>query len=163
MIRGQPERGSRSAWLPALSLPPRDEAVLCALLDRAEEFEWLSRTQIYALRLLADAGAIRADAGELRAEWALFSSKTEPPTLWAREGAWFVQTREDLLDSGYPEPVADAYLCATFRPVHVVAQWLADLDFDGLWDLATDSGDKFLVTTWAELLDRGDVTSISRY
>ena len=93
---------------------------------------------------------------------ALFIENRAADPLGA-EGAWFVQTREDLLDSGYPEPVADAYLCATFRPVHVVAQWLADLDFDGLWDLATDSGDKFLVTTWAELLDRGDVTSISRY
>jgi predicted component of viral defense system (DUF524 family) len=163
VIRGRPERGSSGAWLPPLSLPPRDAAVLCALLERPEEFEWLSQTRIYALRRETGSGVIRADPSELRAEWALFSPGHGAPALWTREGAWFVQTREDLLKSGYPEPIADAYLCATFRPVHVVAQWLADIDFEGLWGSATDNDDKSLVTTWADLIELSGMTGIDHY
>jgi predicted component of viral defense system (DUF524 family) len=153
-IRGRPEQGIGGSWLPPLTLPPRDAIVLCGVLRGQEEADWVSRMQTYALPADAGSGSIAADSVELRAEWAFLGVDGAPASLWSRDGAWFVQTRGDLLESGYPDPTADGYLCAIFRPVHTVPDWLADVDLVMLTDRSGVSS-SVVATTWADLVEAG--------
>jgi uncharacterized protein len=152
IVRGRPEPGSAGRSLPWLSTPPRDALVLFGVLRGRDELDWVSRMQTYAVPADRAPGTLMADAREVRAEWALLGERGAIPTLWAREGAWYVQTREDLNDTGYPKPSADAYLCAAFRPIRDTPEWLAHVELEVLQRRATSESGNASVTTWADLL-----------
>ncbi|WP_156028245.1 DUF2357 domain-containing protein [Candidatus Solirubrobacter pratensis] len=149
VIRGRREPGARSKWLPSLSAPPRDAFVLCYVPRGPEEADWISRMQMIVLPADADSNAITAESSALRAEWLALEGGTT--TLWTRDSAWFVQTREDLLQSGYPEPLAGGYLCASLSIVRAAPPWLADLNVRAL-ARSSDQSASFFRLTWADLL-----------
>jgi hypothetical protein len=165
VVRGRPEPGSSGRALPQLSMPPRDALVLCGALRDEAESDWAARMQTYCLPAGDGPGASAPSSGELRAEWALLTTRGASPRLWRREGAWYVQTGEQLLEAGYPNPTADAYLCTAVRPVPSAPDWLRGFRLQAI-GVASDGGT--LMVSWADVLAArqvsgdGDVSLIER-
>jgi uncharacterized protein len=151
IVRGRAELGASGRLLPSLSAPPRDAPVLCGVLRSQGEADWVSRMETYGVPAGWGLDAIATAPDKLGAEWALLAVDDSPPVLYVREGAWYVQTREELLESGYPKPAAETYLCARFRPVSSPPPWLADLSLASLHTGTVAPPDTFVVA-WADLI-----------
>ena len=103
VVRGRPEFGSGAMELPPLAMPPRDALVLCARLCDQDDAAWTERMQTYCMPVGDSPGASTTSADELSAGWLLLATPGEEPKLWLREGAWYVQTLEQLSEAGYPQ------------------------------------------------------------
>ena len=118
----------KSFRLPDLAAPPRDTPVLCGYLRNERHESWVRRVGIYNVRAGDRRGALGPDASELQAEWLLlYRGDGRPKSLWSREGSWFVQTREQLIELGYPNPRGPVYLCAPVAERVDVPSWLEDV------------------------------------
>jgi hypothetical protein len=137
--------------LPGLDQPPADALVLMGFVRSTAHRKWIERTGLYNLRAGNRRGAIGPEAEILRASHLLLYGPGVVTTLWTRRGAWFVQTREDLLRLGYPSPGGPIYLCCPVERNGEEPEWLASLDL-GSGDLkASEPGAPF-ATTWVDLL-----------
>jgi predicted component of viral defense system (DUF524 family) len=158
VVRDRPEDGASGAWLPDLSEPPRDALVLCALLATADEYAWMARMEMCALPADSRSGVVGIDSVELRSKWALVGDG-QSVSLWSRQGAWFVQGKDELAESGYPGPTASAFLCASFSRVRAIPTWLGALDLSALRDRF--GGGRTTVVTWADVLDEARLRGLS--
>ena len=151
-VRSRDEAHARGTEeLPNLDLPPRDALVLCGFVRNAEHSGWVDRTGLYNVRADERRGALSADSAELRAEWLLLYGPASAITLSRRSGAWFVQTREQLLELGYPNPRGTAYLCCSVERESETPTWLAQIDPDSLRPPELVHAHPF-ATSWADLL-----------
>lgn len=156
-IRGDDEPPGRFADLPDLALPPRDAFVLCGYVRSAEHAAWITRLQLYNVRADRRRGALSPDAAELQPEWVLLYGSDSDVALWRRTGAWFVQTRDQLLKLKYPGPGGSAYLCCSIARENEAPAWLKTIDPNSLRPGGLAHGHPF-VTTWASLLGGADHT-----
>ena len=122
----------KSSRMPDLTAPPRDTLVLCGYLRNERHESWVRRVGIYNVRAGDRRGALGPDASELRAEWLLLYRDDGSRSLWTRDGSWFVQTREQLIALGYPNPRGPVYLCTPVVERVVVPPWLYDVHVDQL-------------------------------
>jgi Domain of unknown function (DUF2357)/PD-(D/E)XK nuclease superfamily len=113
--------GSR---LPDLDAPPSDTLILCGYLRNQRHEDWVRRVSLYNTRAGDRRGALGPDASELRADWLLLYQDDGSRSLWTRDGSWFVQTREQLISSGYPQPGGAVYFCAPVAEHLDVPSWL---------------------------------------
>jgi hypothetical protein len=141
----------KSVRLPDLPAPPRDILVLCGLLRHARHENWVRDTGTYNVRAGDRRGALTPDASELRAEWLLLYRRGGQPTLWRRDGSWFVQTRDQLIDAGYPDPRGAVYLCAPVAERIDAPSWLEDVRLDDLAPEGRPRGAPFAIS-WSDLL-----------
>ena len=114
----------KSSRLPDLTAPPSDTLVLCGYLRSKRHERWVRRVGTYNVRAGDRRGALAADASELRAEWLLLYRDDGSASLWTRDGSWFVQTREQLIELGYPNPRGRVYLCAPVMERQDAPSWL---------------------------------------
>ena len=149
VVRGRDEPGSEGKQLPQLAVPPRDGAVLCAWLRDDEEADWTEQMQTYCVPAGDRPGASSPSSDELTADWLLLARIGEEPRLWLREGAWYVQLRDQLSEAGYPRPTSTAYLCSLLRRTDLAPQWLRDVRLEML-GLAPDR--VRLACSWADVL-----------
>jgi hypothetical protein len=158
-VRHTPEPGSTSATeLPDIALPPRDALVLCGYVRSREHARWIETAGLYNVRADGRRGALSADSSELRGEWLLLYGANIPASAWQRVGGWFVQTRDDLSEAGYPQPRGKAYLCCPVSRVLAPPGWIGGLDVGALRPPELTTGHPFAVS-WARLLAAGRATS----
>jgi hypothetical protein len=143
--------------LPALEVPPADALVLCGFVQSRSHAEWIKKCALYNVPAGDRRDAVAADAEILRARDLILYGKFNVPTLWARCGAWFVQSREELERLGYPEPLSSVYLCCPVEHRAGEPEWLPLLEAPLLNIAAggrdgTLGGDPFAVS-WQQLLD----------
>jgi predicted component of viral defense system (DUF524 family) len=141
-----------SVRLPDLTAPPKDTLVLCGYV-RGERHEiWIRRMGMYNVRAGDRPGALGPDAHELQAEWLLLYRDDGRRTLWTRDGSWFVQTREQLVELGYPSPGGSVYLCAPVVEFVEAPTWLNDVHVDALASAAGGRRGAPFAVSWAEIL-----------
>lgn len=158
-VRHTPEPASSSATeLPDIALPPRDALVLCGYVRSREHERWIETTGLYNVRADGRRGALSADSSELRGEWLLLYGANSATSAWQRVGGWFVQTRDDLSEAGYPQPRGKAYLCCPVSRVLVPPDWIGRLDVGALRPSELTTGHPFAVS-WARLLAAGRAAS----
>jgi hypothetical protein len=158
VIHRAPVRAKRpDRRLPALAAPPSDALVLCGLVQSRSHAEWIRKYGLYNVPAGDNRGAVAADAEILRARDLILYGMYNAPTLWARSGAWFVQSREELKRLKYPEPLSSVYLCCPVEHQEGEPEWLPLLE-SPLLDIAaadrdgTLGGEPFAVS-WQQLLD----------
>jgi hypothetical protein len=137
-----------------MALPPRDALVLCGFVRGTAHENWIDEVGMYNVRADGRRGALSADSSELRGEWLLLYGARVPLSLRERTGGWFVQTRADLLDLGYPQPRGAAYLCCPVSERLQPPAWLVQLDIGALGPRALGIGHPFAVS-WAHLIEAG--------
>jgi len=145
-----PDRPPR---LPDLAAPPRDTLVLCGYVRRGPHESWIRRVGLYNVRAGDGRGAVEIDASELQAEWLLLYRGYEWRTLLTREGSWFVQTREQLAEMGYPSPGNPVYLCAPVAECVDAPEWLEDVRIEKLRRPPGRPRLAPFTVSWADLLE----------
>jgi PD-(D/E)XK nuclease superfamily len=143
----------KSSLLPDLTAPPRDTVLLCGFLKSERHERWVRRVGTYNLRAGDRRGALAPDASELQAEWLLLYRDNGSRSLWTRDGSWFVQTREQLIDSGYPNPGGRVYLCAPVLEYVDAPSWLYDIRVDDLAPARGRPRGAPFAMSWGELLE----------
>jgi PD-(D/E)XK nuclease superfamily len=141
-----------SARLPDLAAPPRDTLVLCGYVRGQRHETWIRRMGMYNVRAGDRPGALGPEAHELQAEWLLLYRDDGWRTLWARDGSWFVQTREQLVELGYPSPGGSVYLCTPVAESGDAPTWLNDVRVDALASAAGGRRGAPFAVSWAEIL-----------
>jgi predicted component of viral defense system (DUF524 family) len=149
VVRTRPELGSAGKELPRLATPPRDARVLCARLVTDEEVAWTTRMRTYCMSAGGGPGESAADSEELVAEWLLIAGRDGVPQLWLREGAWYVQTVDQLAEAGFPLSASSAYLCAAVRLVAPAPRWLEHIRLEML---GVDAELIRVSCSWADVL-----------
>jgi hypothetical protein len=147
-----PAKG-RAARLPDLVAPPRDTLILCGYLRNENHERWVRRLGIYNVRAGERRGALGPDASELQADWLLLYRDNGSRSLWSRDGSWFVQTREQLIESGYSSPGGAVYLCAPVVESVDVPSWLGDVRLDQLPRPTGRPRRGPFAVSWGELLE----------
>lgn len=138
--------------LPELAVPPSDALVLCGLIRNRSHAEWIKACGLYNVRAGDRRGAVAADAEILRAPDLVLYGRDVVPTLWARRGPWFVQSREELRRLGYPQPRGTVYLCCPAERREDEPEWLPLLDIAAAGLGGELFGEPFAVS-WQQLLD----------
>lgn len=142
----------KASELPDLEAPPDDTLVLCGYLRGKRHEEWVRRVGIYNVRAGERRGALSPEASELQADWLLLYSDAEPRSLWIRDGSWFVQTREQLIDLSYPNPGGPVYLCAPVVEHAALPSWLSEVRVDQLATSADRSTRAPFAVSWGTIV-----------
>jgi predicted component of viral defense system (DUF524 family) len=142
-------------WEPLEGVPPADTPVLVGFVRSEGQRRWIYRTGLYNLR--ADAsrkGAIDWVGPEVKAEVLVMYDTSGVIDVWKLTGAAEVQTASQLLESGYPQPGGQTYICLKLSErLHPPAT--ASLGAEDVTAFATKHGRAFgapVLTTWAELV-----------
>ena len=125
--RGAPLLDRPDRRLPRLGRPPSDALVLCGYVRGRRHADWIDRSGLYNVRAGDRRGAVALDSDVLQASDLLLYGPDTAPTLWSRLGSWFVQSRENLLDVGYPSPGGRVYLCCPIERRDDEPEWLSEV------------------------------------
>lgn len=148
-----PLQSDKDRRLPALSVPPSDAPVLCGYLSGRAHRRWVDRNGLYNVRAGDHRGAVAADADILRALDIVLYGPDLRPSLWARAGAWFVQSQDEMLDLGYPNPLGKVYLCCPVERRDDEPEWLGKLQL-GAGTVTASMAVAPFATSWRDLLDQ---------
>ncbi|MHB8692925.1 MAG: DUF2357 domain-containing protein [Solirubrobacteraceae bacterium] len=148
-----PARSDRDRRLPELSVPPSDAPVLCGYLRGRPHRRWVDSSGLYNVRAGDSRGSVAADADILRALDIVLYGPDLRPSLWARAGAWFVQSQDEMQHLGYPNPRGNVYLCCPVERRDDEPEWLGQLHM-GSSLLTGQTGGAPFATTWRDLLDQ---------
>jgi predicted component of viral defense system (DUF524 family) len=144
-----PERADRR--LPRLGRPPSDAFVLCGYVRGKPHAAWIERTGLYNVRAGDRRGAVALDSDVLQASDLLLYGRDTAPSLWSRLGSWFVQSREQLLDMGYPSPGGKVYLCCPIERRDDEPEWLSGIS-ERVPDLTGKPIGTPFTVSWQQLL-----------
>ncbi len=150
--RTVPMRSDKDRRLPALSVPPSDAPVMCGYLRGGAHRRWVDHNGLYNVRAGDRRGAVAADADILRALDIVLYGPGLRPSLWARAGAWFVQSQDEMLTLGYPNPRGKVYLCCPVERRADEPEWLGHLRLLDRAATRATPGAPF-ASTWRDLLD----------
>jgi hypothetical protein len=150
--RTPPPRHSPDRRLPPLARPPSDTPVMCGYIRNAAQRRWIEERGLYNVRAGDRRGAVAADADVLQALDLVLYGPGMRPTLWARAGAWFVQSQHEMTALGYPNPRGRMYLCCPVERREDEPEWLALLQL-GAAPLAGPIRGAPFASTWQRLLD----------
>jgi hypothetical protein len=150
--RGVPVHSVKDRRLPALAVPPSDAPVMCGYLKGRTHRRWVDHNGLYNVRAGDRRGSVAADADVLRALDIVLYGQDLRPSLWARVGAWFVQSQDEMSILGYPNPRGKVYLCCPVERRADEPEWLGRLHLGGRAIGSPAPGAPF-ATTWGELLD----------
>jgi predicted component of viral defense system (DUF524 family) len=142
----------KSSRLPNLTAPPSDTLVMFGYLRSERHERWVRRVGTYNVRAGDRRGALGPDASELRAEWLLLYRDNGSPSLWIRDGSWFVQTREQLIELGYPNPRGQVYLCAPVVERQDAPSWLDETRVEQVTRAIRGPKGAPFAISWGELL-----------
>lgn len=140
--------------LPSLDAPPSDSLVLCGYVRSNAQLAWIDREGLYNVRAGNRRGAVGLESELLAADDLVLYGPSMQPRLFARAGAWFVQSRDDLEASGYPKPGGAVYLCCPVERRFDEPAWLPRLTLADEAPRGGPIGAPFAVT-WQRLLEAG--------
>lgn len=123
--KGASSRERADRRLPRLEGPPSDALVLCGYVRGQPHEVWIDRSGLYNVRVGNRRGAVGLDSDVLQAPDLLLYGPDTTVSLWSRLGSWFVQSREELLASGYPSPGGEVYLCCPIERRSDEPEWLS--------------------------------------
>ena len=151
--RGVPVQSDKDRRLPALAVPPSDAPVMCGYLKGRAHRRWVDHNGLYNVRAGDRRGSLAADADILRAHDIVLYGPGFRPSLWARAGAGFVQSQDEMLRLGYPNPLGRVYLCCSVERRDDEPEWLGELQI-GAGTIAASIAEAPFTTTWRDLLDQ---------
>jgi hypothetical protein len=140
-----------SAPVSFLDRPPADTAVLIGFIRDIRHWQWIDKTRSYNLRGDDRAGAVQLGSRELGADLVLLYERVRDALLvvdLARIRHWRAVTRDDLMQSGYPEPRGRLYFVAALEPIIGKPAWLGRVDVAALRPSGQPFGAPFVVTWW---------------
>jgi hypothetical protein len=155
--RVEPARSDKDHRLPELSVPPSDAPVLCGYLRGRPHRRWVDLSGLYNVRAGDRRGSVAADADILRARDIVLYGPDLRPSLWARAGAWFVQSQDEMLHLGYANPRGKVYLCCPVERRNDEPEWLGQLHLRATSLLTGSTLGTPFATTWRDLLDQAAV------
>jgi len=107
-------------WEPLEGVPPADTRVVVGFVRSDAHRRWIERTGLYNLR--ADPqrrGAVDWVGAETAAQVLVTYDNSGVIGTWRLTGEAVIQTAKQLLDSGYPQPRGDLYVCLKIaEPLH---------------------------------------------
>jgi hypothetical protein len=148
-----PVRSDKDRRLPALPVPPSDAPVLCGHLRGRAHRRWVDQNGLFNVRAGDRRGAVSADADILRAHDIVLYGPGLRPSLWARAGAWFVQSQDEMLTLRYPNPRGKVYLCCAVERRDDEPEWLGGLHL-GAGTTSDSMPEAPFATTWRDLLEK---------
>jgi hypothetical protein len=114
------ERTGPLGWEPLEGVPPADTRVVVGFVRSDAHRRWIERTGMYNLR--ADPqrrGAVNWVGAETAAQVLVTYDNSGVIGTWRLTGEAVIQTAKQLLDSGYPQPRGDLYVCLKIaEPLH---------------------------------------------
>ena len=101
-----------------LTKPPADTQVLLGVLKSPEHREWVMKVERYNLRADGRRGSVGVSSSEVDADFVVLYEAQSDDMLIARvTRTLFLNTREELIEQGYPNPRGDRYVCLELRGV----------------------------------------------
>lgn len=149
--RGTPSTDRADRRVPRLERPPSDVSVLCGYVRSHSHAAWINNNGLYNVRVGDRRGAVALDSEILRAADILLYGPDTEVSLWSRLDSWFVQSREDLLHSGYPTPGGNVYLCCVIERRNDGPEWLSGIETH-LPKLSDNPRGAPFTATWQQLL-----------
>jgi hypothetical protein len=125
---------------------------MCGYIRSPAQRRWIEERGLYNVRAGDRRGAVAADADVLQALDLVLYGPRMRPTLWARAGAWFVQSQREMTALGYPNPRGRMYLCCPVERREDEPEWLALLQLNAAPLAGPMRGAPF-ASTWQRLLD----------
>jgi hypothetical protein len=142
-------------WEPLEGVPPADTRVVVGFVRSDAHRRWIEGTGLYNLR--ADPrrrGAVDWVGPETAAQVLVTYDNSGAIDVWRLTGEAVVQTAKQLLDSGYPQPRGDLYVCLKIaEPLHPPAT--SGLEWKGVRMFASKRARSFgapVLTTWSEMV-----------
>lgn len=98
---------------PLLTKPPADTKVLFGFVHGQTHVDWIQDNSLYNLRAdPTQRGSVDLTSTELSADFVVLYDKNGAQVgCWKTTQAFFVRSRQEMLDSGYVEPGSSSYLC----------------------------------------------------
>ena len=97
---------------PALTRPPADTQVLLGYVKSDRHLAWIEERGMYNLRADSRTGSVGIGATILSSEFVLlYGGAAKSPALWRSVGEPRVVSRREMIESGYPNPGGNTYLC----------------------------------------------------
>lgn len=135
-----------------LTKPPADTKVLVGFIKGPAHLRWVQEQGCYNLRADADRnGSVDVQSPELSTDFVLlYDADSQDVWAWRSSKALYLRSRDDLLDSDYPEPRGESYLCIGLaEPVEV------PIDGTTLREL-TDRSARPRTMTWLSVFGEGN-------
>ncbi len=152
--RRVPMRSDKDRRLPALSVPPSDAPVLCGYL-RGQAAPPMGRPQRALQRSCGRPSRLQLQP--MPTSCARSTSCFTVPACGRpcghESGAWFVQSQDEMLTLGYPNPRGRVYLCCPVERRDDEPEWLGQLSLRDGAVTGAIPGAPF-ATTWRDLLGR---------
>ena len=142
-------------WEPLEGVPPADTKVLVGFVRSDGHRRWIQRTGLYNLR--ADPqrrGWVDWSGPEVAAQVLVTYDSSGAIDLWRLNGEALIQTAKQMVDSGYPQPRGELYVCLKIAgPLNTPAT--NRLDWKAVRAFAMGRSGSFgapVLTTWSEIL-----------
>jgi uncharacterized protein len=142
-------------WEPLEGVPPADTSVLIGFVRSDGHQRWIQRTGLYNLR--ADTqrrGGVDWAGPETATQVLVTYDNSGAINVWRLTGEAVIQTAKQLLDSGYPQPGGDIYVCLKIaEPLNPPAA--SALEWEPVRTFATKRARSFgapVLATWSELV-----------
>jgi len=142
-------------WEPVEGVPPADTRVVVGYVRSDAHRRWIERTGLYNLR--ADPqrrGAVDWVGPETAAQVLVTYDNSGAIDTWRLTGEAVIQTAKQLLDSGYPQPRGDLYVCLRIAEL-LHPPVTTGLEWKGVRMFASKRGRWFgapVLATWSEML-----------
>jgi predicted component of viral defense system (DUF524 family) len=148
-----------------LDEPPEDTIVLLGYVKNEDHLTWISNKRLYNLR--ADdqrKGSVDVDSQELAATFLLLynederltdaNKQVELPELWRIVDAPRLMTKEQMKDSGYPNPSGDQYFCLHIQRIQSgLIDSMEPNSFRNFRRSKTSTRGRPLAVTWSEIVE----------
>jgi uncharacterized protein len=153
-------------WEPVEGVPPADTRVVVGFVRSDAHRRWIQRTGMYNLR--ADArrrGAVDWVGPETAAQVLVTYDSSGAIDVWRLTGEAVIQTAKQLLESGYPQPGGDIYVCLRLaEPLHPPAT--SGLGWEEVRAFAMKRARSFgapVLATWAEIVGASRLSPNNRF
>ena len=126
------DRGS--GWAPDAIKPAADTKILLGYVRSQRQLEWIIAQHRYNLRVGDRRGSVGLTGPEIGSQAVLLYGPTvKEPTMYLVNGEPEIWTSRRMIESGYPEPGGDMYMCMPLGeaslplPQKITSDWIAGL------------------------------------
>jgi hypothetical protein len=147
------DRGS--GWAPDATKPAADTKILLGYVRSQGQLEWIIAQRRYNLRVGDRRGSVGLTGPEIGTQAVLLYGPTvKQPTMYLVDGQPEIWTSRRMIESGYPEPGGDMYMCLPLAEGSLPLP--NKLTSDGIAGLASREAPRAsrgapVVTSWLQL------------
>jgi hypothetical protein len=121
-----------SGWAPDAIKPAADTKILLGYVRSQRQLEWIIAQRRYNLRVGDRRGGVGLTGPEIGSQAVLLYGPTvKKPTMYLVEGQPEIWMSRRMIESGYPEPAGDMYMCLPLAesslplPQNLTSDWIA--------------------------------------